>query len=303
MRSINTRLVTYLLRKVTARGCPATLTRGTAEGAKMNCFYAWVLKDGEHDFVILHVVGNEARGLRYNEDRSSVDVCVPIAGINPEALQITHNYGNDRVEYKGAWSAVRGLSTGWPYAYLHARRFWQTVDQWLFNRRPLLARRRFDLLREVIALADSTSEGVDSFALLAARHGDRWAAHPDWWSYQARLEDQLELLVEAGDLRKSSGAYRPTGQGLRTLDDADEIDRKHRENLRVQWGLIALAFASAVMAAAQSGIVKFPMLLDLSSEVSARREATSAQTPAGDRREAPSPRGAASGQASNAAGR
>lgn len=274
MLSIKTHLLGYLLRRVTARTCPATISHGTEESAKLNCFYAWVLKDEEHDFVALQVVGDEVHGLRYNDDRSSVDVRVPISEINPALLQITHIYGNDRVEYTGAWSAASGIFTGWPYALIHARRVWRIVAQWMFNRRSLPARRRLELLREVIALAETTSEGVDSFALMSARHGDRWAGHPSWWSHHSRLDDQLELLVEAGDLRKWKNGYRPSAQGLRTLDDADEADRKHNENLRVQWGLVVLAVASAVMAAAQVGIVKFPMLLDMTSESSAKPTAT-----------------------------
>ena len=274
MHSIKTHLLGHLLRKVTARTCPATISSGTAESAKRNCFYAWVMKDGKHDFVVLQVAGDDAHGLRYSEDRSSVDVCVPISQISPKSIHISHIYGNDRVEYTGAWSAACGIFTGWPYAYLHVRRVWRTVAQWMFNRRSLPSRRRTELLREVITLAETTEDGVDSFALMSARHGDRWAGHPSWWSHHSRLDEQLELLVEAGDLRKGASGYRPTGQGLRTLDDADETDRKHRENVRVQWGLVVLAIASVVMAAAQAGIVKFPTLLDLTSESAMKSRVT-----------------------------
>ncbi|MGE3972828.1 MAG: hypothetical protein AB7E78_15910 [Porticoccaceae bacterium] len=265
MPSINDFLLAYVLRMTTRRACPATISRGTAESEKLNCFYTWVLKDGEHDFVVLQVVGGEAHGVRYNDDRSSVDVRVPLSEIRPASLKITHIYGNHKVEYSGAWSAARGLLTGWPYAYIHARRIWHVVTQWAFNRRSLPSRRRLELLREVIALAETTSEGVESLALMSARHGDRWAGHPSWWSHHAQLDDQLELLAEAGDLRKSTSGYRPTGQGLRTLDDADEVDRKHSENVRVQLALVVLTIASAVMAAAQAGVIRFPTLLDLSS--------------------------------------
>jgi hypothetical protein len=275
MHSINIRLLSYVLRKVTSRACPVAISRGTAESAKLNCFYAWVLKDGEHDFVVLQVVGGEAHGLRYSDDRSAVDVRVALSEINPESLQITHIYGNDEVRYVGVWSVIRGLNTGWPYVYIHARRIWNAVAQWAFNRRSLPARRRLELLREVIALAETSSEGVDSLTLMSARHGHRWAGHPSWWSHHSQLEDRLELLTEAGDLRKWTSGYRPTGQGLRTLDDADEADRKHRENVRVQWGLVILAVASALMAAVQAGIVRFPMLLDLTGESATKPAVTS----------------------------
>lgn len=278
MHSISTHLLGYVLRKVTSRTCPATISRGTAESTKLNCFYAWVLKDEEHDFVILQVVGGKAHGLRYSDNRSSMEVCVPLSEIVPGSVRITHIYGNDQVEYTGVWSAICGLLTGWPYVYIHTRRIWHTVAQWAFNRRSLPARRRLELLREVIVFAETTSEGVNSLALMSARHGDRWAAHPGWWSHHSRLDEQLELLTEAGDLQKWGSGYRPTGQGLRTLDDADEADRKHRENVRVQWSLVVLAVASAVMAAAQAGIIKFPVRLDLTDKSATKSAAESNQS-------------------------
>jgi len=278
MQKINTHLLTYLLRKTTSRVCPPNTSDEIADSKKRNCFYPWVLKGEERDFVVLKVVGSEAHGLRYLQDRSSEKVCVPVSTISPDSLEITHIYGNYRLTYIGVWSAIWRLSSGWSYLYIHTRLAWDITAQWVFNRRPLPARRRLELLREVIDLAETTSDEVTSILLMSARHGDRWAVHPEWWSHHARLDEQLKLLTEMGDLQDWNRGYRPTGQGLRTLDDADEADRKHRENVRVQWSLVLLAVASLLMAAVQAGIVKFPTLLDLTSNQTTSTSSTPSQS-------------------------
>lgn len=48
------------------------------------------------------------------------------------------------------------------------------------------------------------------------------------------------------------------------MEDSEEQDRKHSANLRVQLMLAVLTLFSAVMAAAQAGLLKLPTLLNIS---------------------------------------
>lgn len=262
MRGIDSVLLAHVLRRVASRACPSTVPRSGREGAEINCFNTTVLKNGEPDLVLLQVIGDEVRGLRYDGNRYSVEARLPFSQIDPNSLHVTHFYGLDRVDYEGTWAVARGLWTGWPYAWLHAIRMRNGFAQVVFNRRSLPTRRRLDLLREVFTLAASTTEEIDALSLMSARHGDRWAGHPTWQSHHGQLEDQLELLADAGDLRKWGTGYRPTGEGLKTLEDGEEADRRHKESFRLQAVLAVLAAASVVMAAAQANIVRLPLLLD-----------------------------------------
>ena len=265
MPHIENIVLTLVLRRVVSRACPSTVHRSGREGEAVNCFNTTVIKNGHPELVVLEIVGDEVKGLRYDGDKYSIDFCIPLSDIDPSTLHVTHFYGLDRVDYEGAWSAARGLWLGWPYAWLHLHRLWNSIAQTIFNRRSLPARRRLDFLREVFGASSRGTGEVDALDLMSSRHGNRWAGHPSWQSHQEHMESQLELLADAGDIRKSGTGYRPTGQGLKTLEEAEEADRRHKENFRIQVGLGILAFASALMAAAQAGVVRFPLLLDLTS--------------------------------------
>lgn len=265
MLHIENAILSHVLRRVVARACPSTVHRSGKEGEEVNCFNTTVVTNGQPELVLLEIVENDVKGLRYDGSRYSIEVSIPLSDIDPATLHITHFYGLDRIDYEGVWSAARGLWTGWPYAWLHFLRLWNSTAQKFFNRRSLPARRRLDLLREVIEASSRGTSQVDALDLMTSRHGNRWAGHPSWQSHHEQLESQLELLADAGDLRKADSGYRPTGQGLRTLEETEEADRRHKENFRLQVGLGILAIASALMAAAQAGVVKFPVLLDLAS--------------------------------------
>ena len=278
MRRFEQTLLKLVLRRVASRVCLSTVPRSGRAGEGINCFNTTLLNNGEPDVVILRFDGDAVEGLRHDGNSYSVDVRIPLSQVDPATLHVTHFYGLDEVRYEGTWSVARGLWIGWPYAWLHANRLWNALAQRLFNRRSLPARRRLDLLREVFEASAASDSAVDALDLMSNRHGYRWAGHPAWQSHHGQMERQLELLVDAGDLRKSGTGYQSTGQGLKTLDDSDEADRRHKENFRLQVGLGILALASALMAAAQAGLIRLPLLLDM-----APTGAASAPTPASNK--------------------
>ena len=189
-----------------------------------------------------------------------------ISQLHPDHLHVTHFYGLDEVRYEGLWAVARGLWIGWPYAWIHVRRAWNALAQRLFNRRTLSAKNRLDVLREVVEWTASQTTSIDALDLMSARYGYRWASHPEWESHHQQIERILAMLVDTGDLREAGHRYEPTGQAIKTLDESEEADRRHRANFRVQAILTVLTFASAVMAAAQAGLLKFPVLVDFTPE-------------------------------------
>jgi hypothetical protein len=263
MLNIKNIVLTLVLRRVVSRACASTIQRSGRDGEAVNCFNTIVFKNGKRELVLQKIEGDQVEGLRYDGDNVATNFCIPLSDIDPSTLQVTHYYGLDTVNYEGAWSVARGLGLGWPYAWLRFYRLWNSIAQTVFNRRSLPARRRLDFLREVFEASTRGTGEVDAMDLMTSRHGSRWAEHPSWQSHQEHMDSQLELLADVGDLSKSGTGYRPTGQGLKTLEEAEEADRRHKDNFRIQVGLGVLAFASALMAAAQAGVVRFPLLLDL----------------------------------------
>lgn len=265
MRMIEKFLLARLLPRLLTRACPATVQRSGSAGEKINCFITTIRDDDEPKVVLLSITGDQVEGLQYANGSYSVDLKLPLNEVDPRKLHVTHFYGLDEVRYEGICAVARGLWTGAPYALLHFWRLWNGIAQRLFNRRTLVLRRRLELLREVVEATEGGSTAVDAMDLMSAQYGYRWASHPEWAHHHQQVERQLELLAESGDLRKYDHKFQPTGQALRTLEESEEADRKHVANYRIQALLALLTLVSAVMAAAQAGLLKLPVLLDLTT--------------------------------------
>lgn len=257
-------LVRSFLPRLLTRACPSTIHTSGEEGEAVNCFSSHLPDGDDPDLVLLRCDGEEVRGLKYDGTRFSADASIAFRDIDPRRLRITHYYGLDRVEYAGIWGVAIGLTTGWPYAVIHWRRLRNRVTQRLFNRRRLVIRKHLDILQQVVDLTvGGGNDAVDALDLMTDSYGEWWATHPGWGSHHSQLERHLELLVQSGELEKWDTRYRPTGQALKTLEESEDADRKHSANLRVQWGLAFLTLLALAMAAAQAGLIKLPVLLDL----------------------------------------
>ena len=288
MRSFDRFLLAQLLPRLISNACPATVPRSGSAGKRINCFITTVLVDDDPNLVLLRIVDDQVEGLRYANDSYSIDVTIPLSELDPRKLHIVHFYGHDEVRYEGVWAVARGLWLRQPYAWIHLRRLWDAVAQRIFNRRTLTARRRLDVLREIVADTMNGPTAVDAMDLMSARYGYRWASHPEWQVHHQLLERQLELLAESGELRQLDYKFQPTGQALKTLEESEEADRKHVANWRLQALLALLTLVSAIMAAAQAGLLKLPVLLDLTVNP-ASAPAKSTQTPQVSRSPATAP--------------
>lgn len=112
---------------------------------------------------------------------------------------------------------------------------------------------------------------------MSHRYGARWAGHPNCRRSRRRLDKQLQLLAEAGDLSTSDNfSFRLTGQGVRTLDERRDASRKHGANCGCNSRGGFVAAAALVFAAAQANFLKLPTVLDLQKEKADGGEAASA---------------------------
>lgn len=247
---------------------------------RTNCFNTFVPQATRPSLVLRHISGSTVEGLEFDGNRHAVLATRELVDINSESIEVTHFYGLDEVRYEGIRQVALGLWTKWPYAWVHYLRLKNAVDQRRFNSRPLVLGERFDILRDVVAATARGVDAVDALNLMSFRFGNRWAGHPDWQMYQKRLEKQLELLSDSGDLTASDHfSYRPTGSGARAVDERKDAARKHGANWWVQMALVVLAVLALVFAAAQAGFVRLPTVLDLTSTRAAQPVDTPAVKP------------------------
>jgi hypothetical protein len=100
-----------------------------------------------------------------------------------------------------------------------------------------------DILREVVELVQHGHASIGAIDVMTHRYGYRWASHPDWQTHNQQIDFYLESLCDTGELRKVNYAYVPSGNAIKTLEDAEEQDRKHRANFRIQ---LLLAILTAI---------------------------------------------------------
>lgn len=76
----------------------------------------------------------------------------------------------------------------------------------------------------------------------------------------------LDSLADTGELRRTqTGGYRITGFALKAIEDYEEQERRHTDNVKIQrWALI-LTLAIVLFTATQAEIIKIPTLIDLTT--------------------------------------
>lgn len=234
---------------------------------KTNCFSVFIPEGPRPSMVLKSIAGTTVAVLESDGDRHVVPGSIDLADIDPETLEVTHFYGLDELRYEGVRHVALGLVTRWPYAALHFVRLRNAIGQRRFNSRSMVVGERLEILRDVEAATARGTDYVDALDLMSFRYGYRWADHPDWQAYQQRLDKQLALLAESGELATSDRfKYRPTGLGARTLDERKDAARKHDANWRVQVALGLIAAAALMFTAAQTGFLKLPTVLDLTQK-------------------------------------
>ena len=256
-------LLNFVLPRILSRACPGSVHRSGLEGMKVNCFNTFIPAGARPSMVLRGITGTTVSVLELDGDQYVVPATIELADIDPKTLEVTHFYGLDKVRYEGADQVALGLLTRWPYAWLQFLRLRNAIGQRRFNSRPLVLGERLDVLRDVVNATARGTDAVDALDLMSHKWGSRWADHPDWEEHQRRLNKQLALLAESGELATNDHfSYRPTGLGARKLDERKDAASKHGSNWWVQAVLVLVTVVGVVFAAAQSGFLKLPTVLD-----------------------------------------
>lgn len=266
MRALTTKFCRYFLPSVLARKCESRIPRSGEKGEQVNCFTVSIDKAGEPYLIALELDGDNLKCIEWNGQRYEIDTTVTLTSIQPSQFHITHYYGLAEVRYFGIMDFVIGRLTRWPYIKIHFVQSLSKFDQYLFNKKKLVTKQRVDLLRFLVSQA---LEGHDSFGeidLMTQLYSIKWVLHPDQDSQRSKLEFYLESLVDTGELKKVNHKYILTGHAVRAIEEYEEQERKHTENVKIQGRMFWLTLAIALLTLVQAGLVKLPPLFDFTSE-------------------------------------
>ncbi|MDT3736317.1 MAG: hypothetical protein ROZ00_08840 [Denitratisoma sp.] len=250
------------LRAVFARPCGSSVARSGEEGEKANCFFVAVDKGDQPYLAVEAIDQDNLKCLEWNGSRFQIDRSIPLSSFSLRDFRITHYYGLSTIEYQGILDLLVNRLTAWPYIKVHVVRTLSRFDQFLFNKKKLITKQRMELLQFLVGRALDGKTESEPLDLMTDLYSLRWVLHPDGEQQQQRLEFYLESLVETGDLKKINYKYIVAGRALKTIEEYEEQERKHTENVKMQWRTFWLAYAVAFLTAVQAGLVKLPTIID-----------------------------------------
>ena len=274
MRAMTTKLCRYFLSSVLAQKCESTIPRSGEKGERVNCFTVSIDKAGKPYLIALELDGDKLKCIEWNGQRYEINTTVTFTSIHPSQFCITHYYGLYEVRYFGIVDFMIGWMTHLPYIKIHFVRILSKFDQYLFNKKKLVTKQRVDLLRFLVSQALEGHDSFNEIDLMTQLYSIKWVLHPDQDLQRKKLEFYLNSLTDTGELRKVNLKYFLTGHALRAIEEYEEQERKHTENVKMQWRMFWIALAIAFLTLVQSGLVKLPPLIDFTSESSISKTGT-----------------------------
>ena len=257
-------LTRTVLTTVLRRPCESRIPRSGSKGEAVNCFVTAVDR-GADPYLIVQGIDNDILScIEWDGSSYKVERQVPLSELALSKIRITHYYGLSEVTYKGILDYIINRAVAWPYIQIHSVRLLSNLDQYLFNKKKLVTRQRKGLLKILVNQAIDGNTEYEVLDLMTELHSIKWYSHPHGEESQRQLEFYLESLVETGELRKINHKYIVTGRGLQAIEEYEEQERKHTENVKTQWRAFWVAVAVAGLTLVQAGLIKLPTFMDFS---------------------------------------
>lgn len=264
MRMIYLRITKAVLRALLSRPCENIIPRSGIKGSAVNCFVIAIDKV-EQPYLLVHSLdGDEIGCLQWDGDQYSNERKLALTDFSPKDFHITHYYGLSEINFNGIFDYIINRATRWPYITIISVRILSRFDQYFFNKRKLISEKRIELLKLIVnATLDGRLEH-GPLDLMTTLYSIKWFSHPQGQEARAKLDIYLQCLEETGELRKQNQKYIITGKALRAIEDYEEQERKHTENVKIQRLSLRVALTIAALTFVQAGLVRLPPLLDLS---------------------------------------
>jgi len=254
----------WLLPKIISKSCDSRIPRSGDEGEKVNCFVVALDRNNAPFFVATGYEKGVLNGLKWNGERYAEEHSLSIDELNDGELRITHYYGLSEVVYSNLYDLAWNYLSKVVYLKIQLYRYISTAHQYFFNKKKLVTKKRMDLIEFMMNdQLDREHQGIGVIDLMTKLYSIKWVLHPSADEQQRKLELYLDSLVDSGELRKVNSEYVVTGKAISTIEKYEEDERRHTEAVKLQKKMVLLTILIAFVAIVQSGIIKLPVLLDL----------------------------------------
>ncbi len=259
----------WLLPKLNNRACGGSIPRSGEGAKKVNCFSVYLNNKVEDSTLMLvdsvdryRIIG---RRLDMNQSFTIFDG-FSVDKIAQAEIEILHHYGIYDFVYHNIYSYFLLSYLGWDRLRANYWNFKNTIAQWVFNLRRIDAGERYKLLKFLVLRLGNRKFRVTDVMLL--RYGRYIFNRRDYRELAQETSVRLNYLVDTNELKVNThGEYSVSGQGWKSISDYEENDRRITAESRIQWALIVLSAAVALLTAGQADVIKFSTLWDLRSEV------------------------------------
>ena len=258
-------LALWALRKALERPCGARIPRIGNGADQVDCFVVAIDKDDDAYLVILGIDGNELVCLEHDGNRYAIERKIPVDDFTPRDYRITHFYGADSVIYSGLTDFALNWIFKYPYFKIFLHHRLEGLDQYFFNKRKLVTKQRTDLLKFMAAEAMNGNTEFDSLDLMTKLYTIKWILHPNAESERDKLDFFLSSLVDTGELKYQNNKYVLTGLALKAIEDSEQDDQKHVENVKLQRRMLWLTVVIVFLTIVQTGLIKLPTVFNFSS--------------------------------------
>lgn len=231
------------------------------DATKNNCFLVEIRKDQQPYMVVLQFSNDSLQGPIWDGTTYSGSHVMELTSVDDRDLFVVHYLRTLKVTCQGLTDFITTQVTRWPYL----QDAYQKLQVRSFRWKRLVAVQRAELLKLMESRAAEDRPSFTVHEMMNHFYSPNWIFHPGSSILYERMEMHLQWLLETKMLTRKNDRYLLTGHALSELTIQQTDERRHQENLQMQRRMWWLTIAIMFLAIVQSGIIKLPTLLDLST--------------------------------------
>ncbi|WP_429124550.1 hypothetical protein [Aeromonas allosaccharophila] len=260
-------LIYKCLSKALKKPAPNLIPRTGEDAASVDCYSCRIILNDNISFWVESVDRDCINGYTIGEtsdDRLYKKLTLNDVGLSQ--LKIKKYKGIYDYTFKNGYDFILKDLTKYIDAVLFFIKKLDVITQSIFNKKSLQKNKRTDILKILVEQYSTRNAEFNIVSLMMHIHSSKYFNHPDKDTATSLLKLYLNSFVESGEVIKTQGInYKLTGKAIVTLENYENEERKHKENLRLQRIITFTTIIMALLAAIQADLVKMPTILDLTS--------------------------------------
>ena len=265
------KLLRWLLPRLLSKKCGDRIAMSGEEAKMVDCYVIHLRNIGGELLYLVSGVDTEKNELYVNslnpKDKTfSVPETIPLSSIFTKQITVNHYYKGFTVHYGSVYDLLVKYVTIYDVAKIKGLLLWEHLSQSGFNKKSLVNQDSIELLKfmfnnqldsydsQSYSSFTSSTTGISLFDLMTRIHSPRWINHPYSNRQEHKLEMHLESLLQSGDLKKdnSGNEYIVTGKALKSIEEYEKEERRHRDSVKMQRRIVWLTFIIALSTIAQA---------------------------------------------------